>query len=158
MDSDLEARGSSQSKDGRNLQRKVGESRSRGEFLELIFSHLTDAIFVIEPDGSIIDANPAACREELLDCIRRVNRGETCIPASLVEKVAAGLSSEALTGRELYVLELLAQGKSNKEIAAVLGTSVNTVNHQRETIMLKLDLHSLTELIHWAVRHKVISI
>ena len=42
-----------------------------------------------------------ARREELLDCIRRVNRGETCIPASLVEKVAAGLSSESLTGREL---------------------------------------------------------
>jgi len=38
-----------------------------------------------------------ARREELLDCIRRVNRGETCISASLVEKVAAGLSSESLT-------------------------------------------------------------
>jgi len=50
-------------------------------------------------------------REELLDCIRRVNQGETCIPASLVEKVAAGLSSESLTGRELNVVELLAPGE-----------------------------------------------
>jgi two-component system NarL family response regulator len=56
-------------------------------------------------------------REELLDCIRRVNRGETCIPASLVEKVAAGLSSESLTGRELNVLELLARGKATRRSA-----------------------------------------
>ncbi len=58
-----------------------------------------------------------ARREELLDCIRRVNRGETCIPASLVEKVAAGLSSESLTGRELNVLELLARGKATRRLA-----------------------------------------
>jgi len=61
MDSDLKADDSSQSKDGMNLQREIGGSRSRGEFLELIFAHLTDAIFVVEPDGRIIDANPAAC-------------------------------------------------------------------------------------------------
>jgi PAS domain-containing protein len=61
MDSDLKADDSSQSKDGMNLQREVGGSRSRGEFLELIFAHLTDAIFVVEPDGRIIDANTAAC-------------------------------------------------------------------------------------------------
>ena len=61
MDGDLKVRGSCQSKDGGNLQGKVGGSRNRGEFLELIFAHLTDAIFVIEPDGRIIDANPAAC-------------------------------------------------------------------------------------------------
>jgi len=40
-----------------------------------------------------------APREELLDCIRKVNRGETCIPQALVEKLAAGMSSETLTGR-----------------------------------------------------------
>jgi PAS domain S-box-containing protein len=61
MDSDLKADDSCQSKDGRNLRREVGGSRSRGEFLELIFAHLTDAIFVIEPDGRIIEANSAAC-------------------------------------------------------------------------------------------------
>src|SRR5258708_13433595 len=61
MDSDLKADDSCQSKDGMNLQREIGGSRSRGEFLELVFAHLTDAIFVVEPDGRIIDANPAAC-------------------------------------------------------------------------------------------------
>lgn len=61
MDSDPNADDSCQSEDGTNLRREVGGSRSRAEFLELILAHLTDAIFVIEPDGRIIEANPAGC-------------------------------------------------------------------------------------------------
>jgi DNA-binding NarL/FixJ family response regulator len=54
-----------------------------------------------------------ARREDLLDTIRRVKRGETCLPAQLVQKLAASLSREALTSREVEVLEYLAAGKSN---------------------------------------------
>src|SRR6059036_1171936 len=57
-----------------------------------------------------------APREELLASIRQVHSGETSIPQALVAKLAAGISSESLTGRELEVLTLLARGKSNKEI------------------------------------------
>jgi DNA-binding CsgD family transcriptional regulator len=58
-----------------------------------------------------------------------------------------------LSKRLMEIFQLLAQGKSNKEIASTFGTSVRTVDHQREAIMLKLDLHSLTELIYFAARH-----
>src|SRR6202795_1313067 len=75
-----------------------------------------------------------ARREELLDCIRRVSRGETCIPQSLVEKLAAGGSSETLTGRERDVLTLLARGKSNKEIGANLYISETTVKAHLRSI------------------------
>jgi len=97
-----------------------------------------------------------ARREELLDCIRRVNRGETCIPASLVEKVAAGLSSESLTGRELNVLVLLAQGKSNKEIGASLYVSETTVKSHLRSIFRKLNVLSRTEAITVASRRGLI--
>lgn len=97
-----------------------------------------------------------AHREELLDCIRRVDRGETCIPASLVEKVAAGLSSESLTARELNVLELLAQGKSNKEIGASLYVSETTVKSHLRSIFRKLDVLSRTEAITVATRRGLI--
>ena len=97
-----------------------------------------------------------ARREVLLECIRRVNRGETCIPASLVEKVAAGLSSESLTGRELNVLELLAQGKSNKEIGASLYISETTVKSHLRSIFRKLDVLSRTEAITVANRRGLI--
>ena len=97
-----------------------------------------------------------ARREELLDCIRRVNRGETCIPASLIEKVATGLSSEALTGRELNVLELLARGKSNKEIGVSLYISETTVKSHLRSIFRKLNVLSRTEAISVASRRGLI--
>jgi DNA-binding NarL/FixJ family response regulator len=97
-------------------------------------------------------------REELLDCIRRVNRGETCIPASLVEKVAAGLCSESLTGRELNVLELLARGKSNKEIGVSLYVSETTVKSHLRSIFRKLNVLSRTEAITVASRRGLIQL
>src|SRR5512133_2634364 len=93
-----------------------------------------------------------ARREELLDCIRRVNRGETCIPQSLVEKLAAGVSGETLTGRELEVLTLLAQGRSNKEIGANLYISETTVKAPLRSIFEKLNVLSRTEAIAAASR------
>ena len=97
-----------------------------------------------------------ARREELLDCIRRVNRGETCISASLIEKVATGLSSEALPGRELNVLELLARGKSNKEIGVSLYISETTVKSHLRSIFRKLNVLSRTEAISVANRRGLI--
>ena len=97
-----------------------------------------------------------ARREELLDCIRRVHRGETCFPASLVEKIATGLSSEALTGRELNVLELLARGKSNKEIGVSLYISETTVKSHLRSIFRKLNVLSRTEAISVAGRRGLI--
>jgi len=88
-----------------------------------------------------------ARREELLDCIRRVSRGEICIPPSLLEKLAVGMSSDPLTGRELEVLALLARGKSNKEIGANLYISETTVKAHLRSIFSKLNVLSRTEAI-----------
>ena len=61
-----------------------------------------------------------------------------------------------LTPREREILQLLAEGKSNKEIAGFLGISVKTAETHRANIMLKLDFHSITELVRYAVRNKII--
>jgi len=61
-----------------------------------------------------------------------------------------------LTPREREVLQLLAEGKSNKEISGFLGISVKTAETHRANIMLKLNFHSITELVHYAVRNKII--
>jgi DNA-binding NarL/FixJ family response regulator len=63
-----------------------------------------------------------------------------------------------ITPCELEIIRLLAQGKSNKELSAQLGITVRTVETHRSKIMLKLGLHSLAELIHYAVRNEIISI
>ena len=61
-----------------------------------------------------------------------------------------------LTPREREILQLLAEGKSNKEVASLLGISVNTAEAHRANIMLKLNLHSLAELVHYAIRNHII--
>ena len=97
-------------------------------------------------------------REELLDCIRRVHQGETCIPAALVTKLAASMSSESLTGREIDVLELLARGLSNKEIGARLFITETTVKSHLRAVFAKLNVLSRTEAVTAANRRGLIRI
>lgn len=99
-----------------------------------------------------------AKREELLDAIRRVHQGETVIPPSLVAKLAAGMSSEPLTVRELDVLQLLALGKSNKEIGLKLYISDTTVRSHIRGIFAKLNVLSRTEAVAVATRRGLIKI
>jgi DNA-binding NarL/FixJ family response regulator len=61
------------------------------------------------------------------------------------------------TPRETEIIGLLAAGKTNKEIAALLQITVRTVETHRSKIMLKLGIHSLAELIHYALRHEITS-
>jgi len=61
------------------------------------------------------------------------------------------------TPREVEVIRLLADGKTNKEIAAELGITMRTAETHRAKIMSKLGLHSLAAVIHYAISHKIIS-
>lgn len=97
-------------------------------------------------------------REELLDCIRAVYAGETRIPSFLVAKLAAEVSGEALTGRELEVLALLARGRSNKDIALRLSISETTVKSHLRSIFNKLRVLSRTEAIAVASRRGLIQL
>lgn len=63
---------------------------------------------------------------------------------------------ETLTSREREVLQLLSEGKSNKEIASVTGTSPKTIETHRARIMRKLKIGSLAELIRYAIRNRMI--
>jgi len=66
-------------------------------------------------------------------------------------------SYELLTEREKEVLQLLAEGKSNKEVAAILDISVYTVDTHRMHLMQKLNLHNTAEIVLYAVRKKIIA-
>ncbi len=66
------------------------------------------------------------------------------------------LRAHSLSHRERQVIQLLATGKSNKEMAAILNISVRTVETYRARVMLKLGLHSLAELVRYALRNNMI--
>ena len=61
-----------------------------------------------------------------------------------------------LTGREREVLQLISEGKTNKEIARILSLSINTVESHRKHVMEKLDLHNTAEIVRFAVRKGIV--
>lgn len=76
-----------------------------------------------------------------------------CKPASMPE---TPLLRKALSAREREIVQLLAEGMSSKEVAVALGISVKTAETHRANIMRKLDIHSVSELVRYAVRNSMI--
>jgi DNA-binding NarL/FixJ family response regulator len=66
------------------------------------------------------------------------------------------LAADPLTSRECEIVQLLSEGRSTKEVAAVLGVSVKTAETHRANIMRKLKIHSVTELVRYALRSQII--
>ncbi len=97
--------------------------------------------------------------EEFWQAIEAVHRGETYLTASsrkliercLARRGAPGRGSRRLTVREREILRLIAEGMSNKEVATALAISVRTVENHRASIMKKLDLRSVVDLVKYAI-------
>lgn len=105
--------------------------------------------------------------EEIFQAIRKVLSGEFYLSPNINEQVISAFvkrSSESpsafdiLSGREREVLQLLAEGKSTKQIADLLNLSAKTVESHRAHIMEKLNLHSLPELTRYALREGLSSL
>jgi DNA-binding NarL/FixJ family response regulator len=77
--------------------------------------------------------------------------------AGVAQESQRGVPINRLTAREKEVIQLLAEGKSNKEVATMLVISVKTVEAHRTRIMLKLGVHSITGLVRYAIRNKIVS-
>lgn len=67
-----------------------------------------------------------------------------------------GSAFRTLTDREREIVQMLAEGRSNKEIAAKLSISIKTVETHRATVMRKLDISSIVELVHYAIRNQLV--
>jgi two-component system response regulator NreC len=109
-----------------------------------------------------------AAASELLDAIRAVQRGEAVLSPAITRLVIENylrwgdLSKEnpsnGLSPREREVLQLIAEGYSNKQIAEILCISIKTVQAHRMNLMSKLDLHDRADLIKYAIQRKIIDI
>lgn len=94
---------------------------------------------------------------ELATAVRAVLRGRSFVSPN-IKGTDRNFSSfpRGLTGREREILQLIAEGKTSKDIASVLNISVKTVGTHRTNIMQKLDLHSLTDLTRYAIRNHIV--
>jgi DNA-binding NarL/FixJ family response regulator len=72
------------------------------------------------------------------------------------DATAADAPSSRLSPRERQIVKLVAESKSNKEVASILQISVKTVESHRANIMEKLGLHSVTELVRYAIRNNIV--
>jgi DNA-binding NarL/FixJ family response regulator len=96
---------------------------------------------------------------ELGAAVRRVVLGEIVLDAQLARADALkGEPSTGLTPRELEILQWICTGKSNKEIAAALGLSSNTVAVHRANIMDALGIHKTAELVVYAIRSGLVNL
>jgi DNA-binding NarL/FixJ family response regulator len=96
---------------------------------------------------------------ELSAAIRKVAAGETVFDPKVEQRTALkGERNNALTPRELEVLQMIVDGKSNKEIAAALDLSANTVAVHRANIMNTLGIHKTAELVVYAIRAGLVNV
>jgi DNA-binding NarL/FixJ family response regulator len=96
---------------------------------------------------------------ELVDAVKQVAAGRQVLDPRLGTVEALDRAPRPqLTPREIEVLQLIAQGKSNKEIATILRLSANTVSVHRANLMQALGIHNTAELVLYAIRHGLVSI
>ena len=96
---------------------------------------------------------------ELGAAIRRIVAGETVLDSQLKRpEVLRGKRSAALTPRELQVLQMIVEGKSNKQIATKLDLSANTVAVHRANLMDALGIHKTADLVVYAIRNGLVNL
>lgn len=94
--------------------------------------------------------------DELLDAIDRVHRGERVMPADVevaLTKKRSDHPAQILSSREFQVMEYLAAGKTNREIAEMLSISVKTVDTHRGHVLKKLRLRNNSDITRFAIQH-----
>jgi DNA-binding NarL/FixJ family response regulator len=125
------------------LVREVVDAGARGYILKSDASRdLFRAIEAVRNQGTFFTSNAA---QILLDGF--------CNPG---QAPRTPLMRTSLSAREREIVQLLAEGKSSKEVATVLGISVKTAETHRSNIMRKLEIHSVSELVRFAVKNCMI--
>jgi two-component system NarL family response regulator len=97
-------------------------------------------------------------RPTLLETIREVQRGKTCIPPRIGQKFLDKMQHPTLTGRELAIVKLVAEGKSNKAIGDELGITEGTVKTHVKSVLHKLQAPGRTAAVREAVHRGLVQI
>lgn len=148
----------------RQIKREVPETEV------LIFSMYENEQFVHDllaagARGYVLKSDLAS---QLFVAVETVARHKPFFTSDVAEKVLKGFlkltdsslqegGSAILSAREREIVQLLAESKTNKEISVLLGISVKTVQTHRATIMRKLSINSIVDLVHYAIRNHLVS-
>jgi len=156
--------------DGLEATRQLGQEASK---TSVIILTMHDSMLMVQralesgARGYVLKSDLTKC---LVKAVRRVSQGKTFLTPKVPEIVLRDFTKTGAatnptynsevrpTRRELDVIRLLAEGKTNKEIAIELGIANSTVETHRARILFRLGVHSVAELIHYAIRHSIIAV
>lgn len=133
----------------------------------LVVTMHTDEEFIVRSleNGAAGYIIKEAAADQLADAIRTVARGDLYlgpgVPRSVLGRLTAGRKNDPyskLTARERQVLQLIAEGKTNRTIAKVLTLSVKTVDTHRAHLMRKLGIHDQTTLVKYALKKGIVQL
>jgi two-component system response regulator NreC len=157
----------------------VAEAGNAAEALERVFDHRPEVVITdpyifdcaAEETERLIQAIGTSCAvrqtsaEELVEMVRRTHAGQDGGLLEIQERRRGELSppemlprKRVLTAREREVLKLLAEGRTVRTTAVVLGLSVKTVDAHKFNLMRKLGIHNKAELVMWAIQKKVVKV
>jgi DNA-binding NarL/FixJ family response regulator len=148
---------------GMDAAREIKRSLQDATRVILLTQHEEDQ-YVVEAmragvQGYVLKSQAA---KDLVHAIEEVSRGFVYLSPSISRAVVDAYLSEmhgsgdALSGRELQVVQLIGEGKSSKEIASQMGISVKTVESHKARVMRKLNVHGTASLVRYAIRRGLI--
>src|SRR6267143_4888424 len=155
--------------DGLQATRQIREGTPSTEVVILTMHESDQMVRRVLDAGALGYVLKSDLAKHLVKAVKNVSAGKLFLTPRVSDIVLKGFlktgnqpgptenSRPRPTPREVEIIRLLAEGKANKEIGAELGITTRTVETHRARIMLKLGLHSLTELIHYAIRHEIFS-
>lgn len=153
---------------GLEATRQIRKNQPRAKILILTMHENEEYIRQVLAAGAMGYILKDAAARELLSAIRSVHKGEVVLSPAITRLIvtdylrwgdlSAQDSTDGLTDRERQILQLIAEGYTNKQIADILSISIKTVQAHRLNLMKKLDLHDRGELIKYAIQKKIIDI
>ena len=152
---------------GLDAARQIRRESPQSEILVLTMHHSEELARDVLQAGARGYVLKSDADENLIAAVESLRRHKPFLTSKVTEFVlddylrradvsAAEMPHSALTPREREIIQLLAEGKTNKEVAAALGVSVKTIESHRANIMRKLHLQSLSDLVRYAIRNKIV--
>lgn len=153
---------------GLEATRQIRKNNPQAKILILTMHENEEYIRQVLAAGAMGYILKDAAARELLGAIRSVYKGEVVLSPAITRLIVSDYlrwgdlstqdTSDGLTDRERQILQLIAEGYTNKQIAEILTISIKTVQAHRLNLMKKLDLHDRGELIKYAIQKKIIDI
>src|SRR5687768_4492297 len=153
---------------GLDATRQILKESPRSEVLVLTMHHSEELVREVLHAGARGYVLKSDADASLISAVDSLRQHKPFLTANVTEFVLddylrraddedpTALPHTAVTGREREIIQLLAEGKSNKETASILGVSVKTIEAHRANLMRKLHLRSLSDLVRYAVRNNIV--